>query len=704
MPAAERTTMAPPTQATPAAPSAPIAAPVCLTEVNTLDCVSVVLRHIWQEYHWKVTPEKYTGKTDDDRRVMERTDGFQTRIAKKTLNVAFCETAIVTVDAEVPDEQTLYMRWWLEDADGGIVAEHPDFTKANYDAKKPAAKLSTAKHAWRWDGRRTLENKHRVFMRNEPCLSRIMIKSESGKSVALGTLDSTSIEVQGEPYRVLVAGVPKSNDELRAELAKQGSDPRWLSKSGYRISRDCWIKIYRGKSGSPGHMVFLGHGAIEAADDLAIATPHDKPAKAWIRPDRKGEESNYDVCQIEDEGVTDGQLNLPTLTDGSGTALPPPKNPMNSHKTSKAGVQGHWSYGSVSADGGRSFPAGQQQSPLFLFKDSSQGCTTVNREDDHTPDKPGAFVDGVKSINPAYGRWGSAAAPGDNASGGPKFVNKQNKRDRDQDALLEDEDSKPLTTPPIIGTIANHLASIADEPLHMQPTFQQALWGGFLGPEIPLSPSVADEPDADPKADCQARIRCDLRDADPGTMYWQYHRLVPFGHESKATGATTRQVTLWVPRVAQRKWNGHWRNLVVRGHCEYAWFLEIRGTDGSTKNGGWIGTKPGTGHDYTALDDIGRFRKSVTFPPLDLSEGSLGDRYYSLFKYRIKLDPQPNAAEHVWEPLGPFEDMISAALPRANSLGEKLLKVGASWYLVGSSELELLRPMVDLPPPGEIPA
>ncbi len=689
----------PPQTESPAPPSAPISAPVTLTEVNTLDSVSVVVRHFWQEFHWKARTDKYKGKTEDDRRVAEKWDGDGVRFAKKTLNAAFCETAISTVRVDVPEGQTLYMRWWLEDKDGNTVLEHPDFSKANFDGKKAAAKLESAEYGWRWDGRRTISNGHRVFMRDEPCVSRIEVRSESGKAIALGAAGSASIDVQGKPYRLFVLGVPKNNDELLAELAKQGTDPRWLSSTGYRITRDCWIKIYRGESGSAGHMVFLGHGAIEASDDLAIATPHDAPSKGWVRPDRKGQSSNYDCCQIEDVGVTSGQIALETRSDASGSPLPPPKNPMNSNKTSKSGVQGHWSYGT----GGTNFPAGEQDAPLFLFKDSSQGCTTVSRDANNSPEKPGAFADGVKSVNPAFGRWGSPAEPGTLANGGPKFVNKQTKRDRELDALLSDDYANPLIDPPLVTASANHHTGKTDEPLHMQPTFQGALWGGFLGPEIPATWDVADEPDADPKKDCQIRIRCELRDADPGTMYWQYHRLVPFAHGSRATGATSREVVLWMPRVAQRVWNGHWRNLVLHGHTEYAWFLEIRGSDGSTKNGGWIGTKPGAGKDYAALDDIGRFKKSVAFPAVDLTDGSLGDRYFSVFKYRIRLDPQPKAGEHVWEPLSARLDMLSASSPRANFLGEELKKDGASWYLAGASELELLRPMVDVPPPGEVP-
>src|SRR5207253_6371426 len=88
----------------PPSPPPPKPAPVALGDKNTIDSTSVVVTHLWQEFHWKA-PTSYLGKTDDDKKVAENPDQGGVLIAKKTLNTAFCESAMATVKIDVPADQ-----------------------------------------------------------------------------------------------------------------------------------------------------------------------------------------------------------------------------------------------------------------------------------------------------------------------------------------------------------------------------------------------------------------------------------------------------------------------------------------------------------------------------------------------------------------------------------------------------------------------
>src|SRR5258705_13617880 len=149
----------------PAPPKPPPAkpAPVALGDKNTIDSASVVVTHLWQEFHWKAPTNKYLGHTDDDKKVAENVDASGALLAKKTLNTVFHEWAMATVEIDVPADQKVFMHWWLEDSKGNQVAEHPDFSKKNYDGGDAKAKVKKAKYAWQWDGRTLNSAGRRVF-------------------------------------------------------------------------------------------------------------------------------------------------------------------------------------------------------------------------------------------------------------------------------------------------------------------------------------------------------------------------------------------------------------------------------------------------------------------------------------------------------------------------------------------------------------
>ena len=391
--------------ATPANPPAPIAAPVSLENLNTIDTSSVVLRHIWQEYHWKAPANIYLGKTDDDKKVAENLDANGALIAKQFLNTAFHEWAMATVELDVPAGQKLYMRWWLEDMSGNVLEEHADFSKTNFDGKKAAAQIKKAKYAWRWDGRKTNSAKRRVYMRDEPCFSRISIKSDSGKTIPAGALEVAIILVKGEPYKIFVVGAPKSDAEMDLEKTNHGNG-RWLHTDGAKLATDCWIKVYRGVPNDDGYLVFLGHGAIEATGyssatvggvvkNGAIATPHDVEHRSWIRHRQWSFGGDVSLCEIANVAPKTGEEYLLTLdikNDSSG-ALPPANNPYcDSHPNQpyKDGVQGH-----------RSFNAGG----LFLVDDASTGCTTIVDLSSGTRAKPTSILGDVRCIKASYGTY-----------------------------------------------------------------------------------------------------------------------------------------------------------------------------------------------------------------------------------------------------------------------------------------------------------
>jgi hypothetical protein len=676
----------------------PVPAPVALGDVNTLDGTVVIVSHIWQEYHWKAPTAKYLGKTDDDKKVAENVDATGALIAKRFLNTAFCESAMTTMDLDVPAGQKFFMRWWLEDSTGTKVAEHPDFSKAHYDGNNALAQVKTAKYAWRWDGRLTNAAGRKVFLRDEDCWSKLALKSVPGRVLPLHSTNYALLRVQGEPYRVFVMGIPKTDAELDAEKAGRGTG-RWLHTDGAKIATDCWIKVYRGVNAAPAgeeFLVFLGHGAIEAtgydnAKNGAIATPHDREYRAWIKH-RHWRWGDFSLCEIANVAPAAGDEWLITLdggVDSAGAALPPANNPYCDTRTNqpfKDGVQGHMSF---------------NQGGYFLIDDASTGCTTIVDVSAGTRAKPAAVLGNARSIKASYGGyyggdptdaghknkiWGPALEGGRPGT----FYNKQNKRSAVSDSLLADDYAKPLVNVPRAPEDAAH----DDEPLHMQPTFQHGLYGGYMGHEIAASGTIKDDPDTAASDDPKMRIRCRLNNAPEASKAWQYHRLVCFGHIGSLVGAKVT-IEMWVPRLMQRPWNGHMRNVMIKDtgmdHCEYAWFFEQRNNNGTTVPRGPIGKAVPAGKDFVTLDVIGKLTKEgLVKPTFDASAAAAGGaKMFSVFKYRVKLLPAPAAGVSVWQPLSARVDLFSDPIHRAQLADEQIVKVGADSFLTGKSELEL---------------
>jgi hypothetical protein len=685
-------------------PAKPV--PVALENKNTIDSASVVITHLWQEFHWKAPTNKYLGKTDDDKKVAENLDANGALLAKKTLNAAFHEWAMATVEIEVPADQKVYMKWWLEDAKGNQIAEHPDFSKKNYDANAAAAKVKKAHYAWQFDGRKLISSgDRRVFMRDEECWSHIEVKSVPGRVIPLGQKQYAYLKVEGEPYKIFIMGVPKSDAEMELEKTNHGNG-RWLHSDGAKLATDCWIKVYRGVSGDDAYMVFLGHGATEATGygtetaggvvkNGAIATPHDVDHRCWIRHRHWSFGGDVSLCEIANVAPKSGEEWLLTLNirnDSSGNPLPPANNPYCDTRTNqpyKDGVQGH-----------RSF----NQGGLFLIDDASTGCTTIVDLSNGSRAKPAGELGDVRCIKASYGTYyggdPSDASHKDKIWGPPldasrpgTFYNKQNKRTAAADALLADDYSKPLVHVPRDPADATH----DDEPLHMQPTFQNGMFGGFLGHEIANTGNIADEPDAATNDDPKLKMRCRLVNAPEVSKAWQYHRLVCFGHVPKLVGAKVT-IDLWVPRIFQRLWNGHSRNVMVRdadkgltNECEYAWFFEQRNADGTTVNRGWIGKKPAAGKDFVTIDEIGKVTKeNLAKPTFDSAAAkAAGAQMFSVFNYRVKLAPQPAAGTSVWEPLTARIDQFSDLANPARLSDEQIVTVGGIQFLQGRSEVML---------------
>jgi hypothetical protein len=595
------------------------------------------------------------------------------------------------------------MRWWLEDGKGNQLAEHADFSKKNYDANAAAAKVKKAKYAWRFDGRKLNAVNQRVFLRDEICWSHIEVKSVPGRVIPLGQKQWAYLKVEGEPYKIFVRGVPKSDAEMDLEKTNHGGG-RWLHSDGAKLATDCWIKVYRGVPDDDGYLVFLGHGAIEATGygtetaggvvkNGAIATPHDVEHRCWIRHRHWQWGGDVSLCEIANVAAKAGEEWLLTLNiknDASGSPLPPAKNPYcDSHVNQpyKDGVQGH-----------RSF----NQGGLFLIDGASTGCTTIVDLSSGTRAKPAAEQGNVRCIKASYGEyyggdptdashkdkiWGPALP-----NGGPgTFYNKQNKRSDVKDAFLADDFSKPLVAVPRAPEDAAH----DDEPLHMQPTFQHAMFGGFLGHEIAYTGNIVDEPDAAASDDPKLRMRCKLMSGPENAKAWQYHRLVCFGHIPKDVGGKVT-VEMWVPRIFQRLWNGHSRNVMVRdadkgltSQCEYAWFFEQRNTDGTTVNRGWIGKKPAAGKDFVTIDEVGKVTKeNLAKPTFDKSDAKAkGAQMFSVFKYRVKLAPQPASGSSVWEPLTARVDLFSDLANPARVVDEQIVSVSGVQWLEGRSEV-----------------
>jgi hypothetical protein len=633
--------------------------------------------HIWQEFHHNAPTDIYRGPDDDDRRVVENPDGG-TLQPKQRLHLCFLETAITTIDVKITSG-TYYAYWQIIDSADVIVNEHPQFTRANYDANDAAARLETAKYGWRWDGR---NNEPIPVFVSSPgrYRSRITIKDDTGRQVRQS--DST-IEVEGNPYHIFIVGQPKTDDELLAEFARPALRDRLLNRNGQRTTRDSWMTVYRGEE-NEGHVVFLGQGTIEATKSSqrgcpdcagAIATPHNSPRnrreyKAWInpRPATARNPNRYDRIHIEDLGHNDGEIELEPNPGGLAPNNPYCNSPpaLRPARPIKNGVQAHAS--------GR----GEWTSPGM-----SVGCTCVKRITGATVDSPGSVLGNVRSMNSSFGNWGTTAAENVRSAGkiSLDFLNKQTKRDRIEDALIADDHGAPELNPP------QHPAGpLYDEPLHMQPTMQGAAFGGFRGQVIRTVrgvqhreiPSAYGHLDDDPVN--QLRIRVRLEEYAAGSMYHVYHRAVVFGHvwELIPNGYS---FTVWIPRKVIRTWRSNPRNLMIRGNCLIHWYIERRliGAEGPSEI---VERLYHRRDDFASLQarDIGRLQRDWTFAdPLASGE------YVSVLRYRVRLRPYARADD--WQPEAEVTDEFSGPVWQAAIAAERHIAIGRHHYLEGQSEL-----------------
>jgi hypothetical protein len=441
----------------------------------------------------------------------------------------------------------------------------------------------------------------------------------------------------------VVVGEPKLDDELDADFDRQGLGGHYLSDLGERTARDCWIKIYRGIEDEDdiddqeGHIVFLGQGAQEATraentnNGGAIATPHGRWFKGWRRV-RTWSGENLGVLQFEDLERTDGLIalavNTPAANNPYCDALP--------GQAYKDGVQAH--------------PGNQ----LWTSNGMSVGCTTVSRVAGGTPQNPSSTVGQVSSVNSSFGN---------DADGLTNFTNKQTRRgNQTTDALVADDHGAPrLNEPAGLG-----------EPVHMQPTFQQAIFGGLLTHEIPNGQNLADDPEN------RARIRLILRPYQAGSRYYAYHHAVVFGHGRVQQQDCSYRLTVWIPRKVIRGWNGNWRNLLVSGRCQIAWYIEHRPAEGDPIVTAGFVPNNASPQNYGVLAAVGRLERTWT-PAAQLAAG----QYVSIFRYRIDLRPQGNA--HVWTTEAGMNDSFSE--DGATLAAETISTINNVRYLEGSSEL-----------------
>jgi len=609
-----------------------------------LEDIEVAL--LWQEYHKDAPTTQYQGAGNDDKRVVENPDADGNLQAKPRLHLCFLEKAVTTMAVNVI-RGTFHGWWRIVDDGDNLIKEHPDYKKSNYDSTAGAAQMRTGRFGMFWDGRN--KDAHPVYVTAGSYRSLLTVKRADGTECEY----EAAIELEGDPYRTWIVGQPKSNAELDQEFNRTELNQRLLHTNGERISTDCWIKTQRGAQ-DDGHVVFLGQGTIEAykaegsPNYGAIATPHGVEFKGWVRRDPHATESKADRVQLEDVGRTDGIIQL---TNAGG---PSPTNPYNSGSASKAGVQTH---GGSATD--------------WTSDGLSVGCTTVKT-------LSRATVQGeVRSNQSSFGNWGDDSSE-DIAVEGPKFVNKQTKRSRVEDALLGDEHSAALLHPPAHPAPASGPPQV-DEPLHMQPTLQQAAFGGLKGHEIPQLGAVADEPVN------KLRIRVALENYASGSKYYVYHHALVFGHDWDLVSGGHR-VTIWLPRQIMRDWNGQRRNVLVKGHCQIAWYIERRTGEGAPEIVHRFSPATGAAGSYGALPDSFLGRKQETWGSVGASPGT----YASVFKYKLQLLPY-SVAHDVWVPEAAATDLFSDHT--ANLAGETLVTDAANQFVEGRSELEIVVPI-----------
>jgi hypothetical protein len=594
--------------------------------------------HAFQEWHQKAKPLKTYLGSEDARRIVEHTTAAGALQAKPSLHLCFQEKAVASFSIDVGKAE-LYAKWEIVDAGGAVVVEHGELSDKNLTAKKKAARLQTARYAWLWDGRNGA--KQQVFMPAGTYRSRLSVQSKAG--VALVTSEAP-IDLEGSAYEAWIFAEPKTDAELKAAL---GAD--LLDDKGERSSRDCWICVYRGVI-EPGHAVFLGQGAMEAtrADGPtkygAIATPHGREYKGWIRSDPHGKRANADRIQIEDMGRTDDRIEL---KNPSG---PAPNNPyleVDGPGPFKDGVQAH---------------AGNTKRTTNTM---SVGCSTISPISNGTCLAPGSERGPLRSVNSSFGTWGEGAGE-DVTKRGPDFVNKQTKRKSTSDALLADSHAAALLDPP--GPAA--CKGAPDEPLHMQSTMQRAVFGGFWGHEIPRANTVADSPAN------ELRIRMTLGTYQATSMVHQYHHALAFGH---AYDPKAKELSIWVPRKLIRGWNGNRRNVLVEGHCDVAWYIEHLAPHCTTPTivAGLMQGK--TAGSFTALGSVGQVAQKWK-PKGALAAG----QYTSVFKYKLELLPYIAGADD-WSAEAAAADLFSAQ--GAAISAETLTTAAPRQFLEGENRL-----------------
>jgi hypothetical protein len=499
----------------------------------------------FREWHEKADKKADKKKGDDGTRPASTSP-------KKKLHLCFLEAAVIEV--KLSGTGTALAAWQIVDSLRNVVFEHPVFNEANVAAGDARARMGAGTRWFKWDGR----NKEGKLVDAGAYRSRLSLEGGINR-------ESDPILAEGRPYRVFIVGEPKADAHLKQVLA---DEKKLLDGDGERTTRDTWIFAYRGRDDDDGHIVFFGQGTMEATQVTAgdqqgaVATPHGRDFKGWVRTDPHRREGDPDAIQVQDLGRMDGRV---MLTNPGG---PCPVNPFPGvfHAgTFKDGVQAH-----------RSFSA-------FTSDKTSLGCTTIAKVPAGTCKEPSSVRDEVRSFQAAYGDFGKTerlrSKGGKPGANGPKFLNKQNKRNSPDDVRVPDDHATPVLAPASLD--AKCLAGgFPDEPLHMQATLQAAVFGGFLNAEIPIEMlALADEPAG------QARIRMNLRPYAADSAYHAYHHAVAFGHAVNGKSGI-HTFTIWVPRKVIRGWNGNRRNLLVSDpdllkkkspHCHVSWTIAPKG-------------------------------------------------------------------------------------------------------------------------------
>lgn len=625
----------------------------------------------------------------DDARLVQRESAAGPLRPKAQLHLCFMESAVAAFDVQVP-AGNWYASWEIVDAAGAIVRTHPTFTPAARAAGGAAAAIATGSHAWRWDGRRDdppgagapvgrLVPEGRYFSRltiDRPAAPLLRYQYEA------------EILAQGRPYDVYLEGTPKNDAEI-AEMIRDAGQPFGTAGAtrGERIPQDCWIQAFRGQI-DDGHCVFLGQGTIEATRGQAgplggaVATPHDREYKAFVRRDPLGGMANPDRCEIEDLGKAASEIDL------RNPAGPPPLNPYANNPAAtpglllKNGVQSH---------------AGNANWTSDLM---SVGCTGVSPLGGGSCADFGSSRGLLRSIDASFGGFGGA---GQNAAlGGPPFRNKQTKRTAPapaanveawaiEDALVADDHARPELAPPGIPPAC----AGADEPLHMQSTFQVAGFGGFRRGEIPLTSAVPDEPALDGAAAPKARIRCVLRDYRRGSAYHVYHHGVIVQHEV-TPALPAYDLELWVPRLVIRAWNApaprdpdrlpeNRRNVLVDGNLQVRWFVRYTPAAGPSVEsdvfrpvGGGPGTAP-----------LAAGRTTETWAP---GAGLPAGLYESVCQYSLRVEPADTAfAVHDWFAELACDDVLSANGAQLAAEVRRADAAAGDVFLEGSSTMTIVR-------------